>query len=333
MSCTTSVDGFVPVPNWWITHPDINSNRLSVLMALARYADRNTHTCFPSQSTIAKLLDASRAWVNKIIKELVELGLIEKTNRTRDNNGTTSCLYKVQFDLPGKDSSTEKAAYYSSSKAVTGGVKESDRNKNKDKSLLSTRSGEEIQDWEVSAEAVKEMSSLAPGFDVRTYAKKFKEKVLSRGYQYPNLNSALMEWFKADHARGLTKPRPKKKRSATPPLKTTPAPAPMDMSVCSADLPEEQRQAVEAVLNGNAVPESASTNAKFRAALTLIGKKKGMNSYESWLKPLCVASIDGDCLTIGGATSFHLRHVLQNMGDDIIGACRAVNLPISRVRS
>lgn len=88
------------IPAWWLFHPDMNADRLCILAALTTYSD-DRGLCSPSQSTLAKRLKRSRPWVNRVLAELVEIGLIIKRPRYRDNGGATSCEYVVRFQSKG----------------------------------------------------------------------------------------------------------------------------------------------------------------------------------------------------------------------------------------
>jgi hypothetical protein len=66
------------------------------MAALATYADADG-ICDPSQNTLAKRLNRSRPWVNRVVAELVEKGLLQKDGRTRRNGGTTSCQYRLRM--------------------------------------------------------------------------------------------------------------------------------------------------------------------------------------------------------------------------------------------
>ena len=82
------------VQAWWLRHPGIDADHFSVLAALSTYADAEGY-CEPSQATLARWLKRSRPWVNRVIADLVESGLLEKTARRRANGGTTSCRYRL----------------------------------------------------------------------------------------------------------------------------------------------------------------------------------------------------------------------------------------------
>ena len=78
----------------WIGHPDTGVDEIAVLAVLALHADRHG-VCWPSQALLARLLNRSRPWVNKVINQLCDLGLLVKTHRSRDDGGNRSCLYRL----------------------------------------------------------------------------------------------------------------------------------------------------------------------------------------------------------------------------------------------
>jgi hypothetical protein len=84
------------VQAWWLLHPGTGLDHFGVMAALATYADADG-ICDPSQNTLAKRLNRSRPWVNRVVAELVEKGLLEKDGRTRRNGGTTSCQYRLRM--------------------------------------------------------------------------------------------------------------------------------------------------------------------------------------------------------------------------------------------
>jgi len=54
----------------------LKSSGIAVYNVLASYANQKTQTCFPTQQTIAELLGLSRMTVNRKIRQLRELGLL-----------------------------------------------------------------------------------------------------------------------------------------------------------------------------------------------------------------------------------------------------------------
>ena len=51
--------------------------------------------CWPSIKTIARELKLSRATVCRALDDLCEVGLLEKSERWRENGGRTSNLYRL----------------------------------------------------------------------------------------------------------------------------------------------------------------------------------------------------------------------------------------------
>ena len=97
---TATVTRWGKVPAWWLTHPGTDIDHFGVMAAMATYADASG-ICDPSQATLARRLNRSRPWVNRVVAQLAEIGLIEKTVRHRGNGGTTSCEYRLLLVQPG----------------------------------------------------------------------------------------------------------------------------------------------------------------------------------------------------------------------------------------
>lgn len=314
MSSAALDSGFVPAPSWWLTHPEINSNRLSVLMALASFANSATHTCFPSQSTIAEMLQLSRSLVNRVIGELVEIGLIMKTHRKRADQGTTSCLYKIVFE---QETSATHSSASTLSKTVTPPVTLGDRNKKNDKSSLYEDKSDQVKEWHPALATLQEIEKIRPGFDAQAYAEKMKGKVLKRGYQYPDLDMALLDWFREDQKRGLLDRKPRRPSAVTPKLKVAPPAPQLDHSEIPTDL--AQASCLE------------THEGRFASAIIKVGRHRGASVFKSWLKDLKLVQFETGCLEIKAPSPFVRSHVIQNFGDEILHACRASGLPAERI--
>ena len=88
----------------WLTCGEVGSDEIAVLAVLALHADKNG-ACWPSQGLLARLLNRSRPWVNKVITRLVDLGLLKRTHRRRDDGGSRACLYHLIPASPDTDTS------------------------------------------------------------------------------------------------------------------------------------------------------------------------------------------------------------------------------------
>ena len=53
-------------------------------------------TCWPGINTIAEGLSLSRSTVKRALEDLVKAGLVEKSNRWRENGSLTSNLYRIK---------------------------------------------------------------------------------------------------------------------------------------------------------------------------------------------------------------------------------------------
>ncbi|MHA6346931.1 helix-turn-helix domain-containing protein [Roseivivax sp. CAU 1761] len=321
----------------------MNAARLAVLVALASYADNETKTCFPAQGTLGKMLGASRAWVNKIIRELAEIGLIEKVSRLRSDQGTSSCIYRIRFepDAPaephGEDS--EKHSDFSAVTPVTGGVTIVDTNKTQTKNQTLSEIG--IDDWMPRSATVDSMAATVGPKAAERFVARFRGKVAAKGYQYADWDAAVLEWFEADRQRGLVAAAaalgagsPARKRGADGPATTRPAPdTDLDGYLARAEhVDHEVAATVRCLLAGAAVPGTVDQPARFKAACLLIAKTKGIGFYDAWLSRLEAGEMSGGVLSVVGGTSLQRRHVGMHCESALLAACRHAGLPVERLR-
>lgn len=78
----------------WLIHGEVGADEIAVLAVMALHAARDG-TCFPSQGLLARLLGRSRPWVCKVVGRLVEIGILEKTDRCRTDGGRRTSLYRL----------------------------------------------------------------------------------------------------------------------------------------------------------------------------------------------------------------------------------------------
>ena len=75
---------------------ELKPRDLSVYFCLCRHACNEGGTCFPSRRTIARECGISGAeTVDRALKVLLELGLIEKQHQVAENGSYRSNLYRV----------------------------------------------------------------------------------------------------------------------------------------------------------------------------------------------------------------------------------------------
>lgn len=73
--------------------PALPKGGLAVYMALCRYADMGTQSCYPSYQTITDKTKASRSQVGRILKAMKAMGLITWEHRAREDGSQTSNIY------------------------------------------------------------------------------------------------------------------------------------------------------------------------------------------------------------------------------------------------
>lgn len=87
-------ENFTIILNKHITNTEIDVYEFRVLCYLLMLAD-DEGVCFPSYSTIAENIGVGETKVKATIKHLIELKIIKKTNRTKENGSAGSNLYVV----------------------------------------------------------------------------------------------------------------------------------------------------------------------------------------------------------------------------------------------
>lgn len=87
-------ENFMIILNKHITNTNIDTYEFRVLCYLLMLAD-DEGVCFPSYNTIAEKIGIGETKAKNAIKHLIELGIINKTNRTKEDGSVGSNLYVV----------------------------------------------------------------------------------------------------------------------------------------------------------------------------------------------------------------------------------------------
>ena len=77
------------------TDQELNHRAKVVYIYLKDHANLEC-TCWPGINTIAAGLNLSRSTVKRALDDLVKAGLVEKSNRWRENGSLTSNLYRIK---------------------------------------------------------------------------------------------------------------------------------------------------------------------------------------------------------------------------------------------
>lgn len=196
----TAPDMWHRVPHWWCRHHEMNADLLSVLVALASYADANG-VCFPSQGRLGVDLKRSRAWVNKTISDLEKLGFLLKVRReNKRHGGETSCEYRLVYADPAIAGACNDHAYFST---LTRPVDNEDTNNNQNnkKHTQDKKCVQSLDDWEPSEEDMKWASSFCSESTLVEFTRRFKTRIKDKSYKYADLSAGWRTWLKEDVAR------------------------------------------------------------------------------------------------------------------------------------
>ena len=97
------------VKNWFylendlLDREDLTIYEKTVYIVIARYVN-DKNKAFPSYETIAKKGSMAKVQAMRVVKSLIEKGLLKKEDRrNKDNEGSTSNLYTLLNPKPNKD--------------------------------------------------------------------------------------------------------------------------------------------------------------------------------------------------------------------------------------
>ena len=96
---------FTRIPNWLLTYRDSEGSSLSpqaikVYLALASFADNDTFEAFPSQTILAERADMSTRSVQRYLKELEDLEVIQVFKKSNGKDKWVSNYYKLMVNPP-----------------------------------------------------------------------------------------------------------------------------------------------------------------------------------------------------------------------------------------
>ena len=212
------VTRWAKVPAWWLVHPGIDADRFCLLAALATYADASGR-CTPSQATLARHLQRSRPWVNRVVGELAAAGFLAKAGRRRENGGTSSCVYQLALAAPGTEPAVQTGSHGAASSACPAAdtpCHGADTTQPEPEHTRQTRPRAQAkpqadtsvgggktdvgQDWQPSEAALARATAIAPGMDRGVHAAMFVSRCRSKGYRYAAaaLDDAWLSWFAED---------------------------------------------------------------------------------------------------------------------------------------
>ena len=194
----------------WLSHSGVDADHIAVLAVLALHANKTTGSCWPTQGLLARMLGRSRPWVNRVIGELVELRLVVRTHRTRDDGGDRACLYTLVAPVERsqtqgsfvsdadtrshdgdsvKDSSEHKTATHTTQPALDQNVVQLD---------LQTPE----PDWQPTDDDLCWAMDRYPAADLQASVERFVLRCRAKGYRYRDLGAAWKSWLSDDQRAG-----------------------------------------------------------------------------------------------------------------------------------
>lgn len=203
------------IPFWWLEHPEVDADALAVLSALATFANRQGR-CWPSQTTLAAKLKRSRAWVNKTLGRLADIGLIAVRDRWSENGGRLSSLYELQTTPEGA-AATNSPVAAADAPCQPQRHEQPDFKQNPDSPALGAQEPAIApgKDWSPSAEDRAWAENRHGAVDLDRHVETFRLRCQAHGYRYRDIGAAWRAWLNQDVAAGKA-PCAAKSSSRTP---------------------------------------------------------------------------------------------------------------------
>jgi Helix-turn-helix domain len=193
----------------WLTHSDVSADEIAVLAVLALHTNKNG-ACWPTQGLLARLLGRSRPWVNKVIGKLVELGIVVRTHRTRDDGGDRACLYSLVGPVEprqAQDSDVSAGDTRSHADDSVKGSSEQTKGTHTARPALDQRIVHldltmPEPDWQPSDADLCWAMDRYPTVDLSASVERFVLRCRAKGYRYCDLGAAWKSWLTDDQREG-----------------------------------------------------------------------------------------------------------------------------------
>lgn len=310
MSVDTN-EPWIGVPRWWYEAVEMDASKLGLLVILAGYVKPGDPTCWPAQGTLAKLAGRSRAWVNKALAELADLGILEKTNRTRQDQGATSCMYRIHFTRAAGATVITLQPAPTLTHELTPPVTMDDTNKNQSNNTHSNDNS--WDDWSPAADVVAEIERQVGAEEARLYVARFLRRCRDKyRYKLEEMEGALQRWFGEDLASGYFAKRSARRRAGSKPLPVRPDDRVTVSGIQAGEDEAAQRvaQAIEAGQDASQIP--CTPEQRVAGALLSFLPVYGKAVYDSWLKGLQFDRMSGDTLVLTAPGTYHASYCRQH---------------------
>ena len=193
----------------WLTHSDVGADEIAVLALLALHSNKSG-SCWPTQGLLGRLLGRSRPWVNKVIGKLVELGIVVRTHRTRDDGGDRACLYTLVTPVEQRQAQDSVVSDADTRSHAPDSVKDSSEHKTGTHTARPALNQKVVQldlttpepDWQPSDADLCWAMDRYPAVDLSASVERFVLRCRAKGYRYHDLGAAWRSWLADDQRDG-----------------------------------------------------------------------------------------------------------------------------------
>ncbi len=198
------------IPAWWFDHEQLDADGIAVLSALSTFADRQGR-CWPSQTTLATKLKRSRAWVNKVVAQLAEIGLIEVKDRWSQSGGRLSSLYTLAMDHESAETIASDTPPVTNTLVTEADIpcsaeRQEHLNPKQIPDSLAKRERKPMQevpgDWMPGSDDIAWAQSRFTEIDLTRHVEGFILRCQAHGYRYRGIGAAWRAWLMQDVAAG-----------------------------------------------------------------------------------------------------------------------------------
>jgi len=158
---------------------DLSPSDKLILILLANNANDETGDCFPSQTYLAKRSGLSLSTVNRVIKRLETVGLVDIIPQYRDDGGRRSNRYSLNMNDIGGGKSSEHTPYDVRAQEPVSPEHSRTVISNHQKKHSETRGARLAEDWELPTQWREWGNKERPDLHLDTVASCFRDHWIS----------------------------------------------------------------------------------------------------------------------------------------------------------
>jgi len=173
---------------------DLSPSDKLILILLANNANDETGDCFPSQTYLAKRSGLSLSTVNRVIKRLETVGLVDIIPQYRDDGGRRSNRYSLNMNDIGGGKSSEHTPYDVRAQEPVSPEHSRTVISNHQKKHSETRGTRLAEDWELPTQWREWGNKERPDLHLDTVASCFRDHWISVGGERGIKRNWLATW-------------------------------------------------------------------------------------------------------------------------------------------